>query len=406
MVKQESKKAKTKTVSHSNKNKNTVIVNIGSNTTTRRKKKGSVSFTKGTSYLGGSPLRNVAYPSPTIINNIPSTPMMMPQFDTNRMTSLENMTQNIATDIQHLKGKLHKPEPEEIKEIVPLLKPELRDIASQSRLLTQSKGTQNRIDVKSTGITAKPTMRTIGMNPDDFDLGSSTTTTPSLGGSSSSSSSGGDNAFTQNSMTTGPTFGNDSSSSSGGDDGASPYLPNVPVETNQNSRVSRRRDQTMSTIKEESIKQESNDNESTGSAETPMSALTSQFSRALTLGKSKQSSVSPIPSDLPPIKIKRGESGPSSPPAGGVAISAKSSRSESPASVNQISPSKNNNLDDKFEFLKLKKKYEKAREKSDERSMITASNSLRDIYSMYNKGKGKRKQMDNLIKELDRQFRN
>jgi hypothetical protein len=44
----------------------------------------------------------------------------------------------------------------------------------------------------------------------------------------------------------------------------------------------------MSTIKEESIKQESNDNESTGSAETPMSALTSQFSRALTLGKSKQ----------------------------------------------------------------------------------------------------------------------
>lgn len=182
--KKSSKKAG-KTATNANKNTNTQKVVVNVNSSTRAKTgKGIHTYTKGNSYMGGTPLRAVNYPSTTVINNMPSpTPMMMPQMDTNRLNALENHMQNISADIQGLYGKLNKPTPQEVSNVLPHLPPQTRDIATQHRQMIENKASQ-----------AKPDTRSMATKT-DFDNGSSTASTPSFGGYSSSSgpSSGGDN---------------------------------------------------------------------------------------------------------------------------------------------------------------------------------------------------------------------
>lgn len=128
-----------KTVSHSNKNKNTqkVVVNVNTESTTRKQtsRKGVQSFSKGNSYLGGTVARGVNYPSTTVINNMPSpSPMpMFPQVDTNRLSAIENLAQNIATQGQHLHGRINASPDSQILGAMSVLPQSDREIMQQSR---------------------------------------------------------------------------------------------------------------------------------------------------------------------------------------------------------------------------------------------------------------------------------
>lgn len=119
------KESKTKTTTHSNKNKNKntqkVVVNIGTGTATNStSKKGVKSFTKGKSYMGGTPARGIVYPSTTVINNVPSPTMMpFPQMDTNRLNAIENSINNIGSDVQALHGRINRPTPDDVKPYIP-----------------------------------------------------------------------------------------------------------------------------------------------------------------------------------------------------------------------------------------------------------------------------------------------
>lgn len=165
------KTRKTKTTTNSNKNKNTqkVVVNINSDTSNTKKKttkKGVQSFTKGNSYLGGTAMRGVNYPSTTVINNMPSPPMMFPQMETNRISAIENGMNNIRADIQGLYGRISAPTEDEVNAVLPRL---------TNPLATSIIGSQSSVKYPSVKIE------------------SSTTSTPTFGGSTSSDDSSGGN---------------------------------------------------------------------------------------------------------------------------------------------------------------------------------------------------------------------
>lgn len=165
-----------KTVSHSNKNKNKntqkVVVNINSDTHSKSttRKKGVQSYSKGNSYLGGTAMRGVNYPSTTVINNMPPTPMMFPQMETNRISAIENGMNNLYADIQGLYGKLNAPNEQEVKNVIP----QLSDPLTKSIVESRASGNFPTVDMASAT--------------------SSSTSTPTFGGSTSSddSSGGGD----------------------------------------------------------------------------------------------------------------------------------------------------------------------------------------------------------------------
>lgn len=212
------KKQTKKTTTHSNKNKNKntqkVVVNINSDVVASKKKtqqKGTVSYTKGSSYMAGTPLRAVNYGMPTIINNMQPPPMMPPDAfagaNVNRLNSIENLAQSLKSDIQLLHGRLNAPTPQEIKLVMPHLPEQTREVVQKSKIFREM----------GTSMTPDST-------PDPTPTSTPTTTT-----SSSTSTS------TSSSIST-PSFGG--SSSSGGDD--SPpfrYNPNPSIDMNDASQT-------------------------------------------------------------------------------------------------------------------------------------------------------------------------
>jgi hypothetical protein len=391
------KTSKSKTTTNSNKNKNTqkVVVNINSNASTKKtSKKGTQSYTKGNAYLGGTSMRGVMYPSPTIINNIPSTPpMMFPTMETNRINNIENLAHNIASQVQELNGRIHASPNIEIKNVMPQLTQPMRDIVQQSRIMK---------DVEAQ-TTPKPHMSSqfshVLPNAQPIDTGdtSSSTSTPSFGGSSSSSDG-----------------------SSGG--GNLPVQQDVSMITAQSASVaspmqSVQMGNSLSTIPEEpSIKQESskpntgNESVSSNSPQSRYDDITSALSR---LSISRDTGVVGTPSNLPSIattskaskksqKVKQENSSP--PNSAGGAGSAKSSQgSNSPESVNQVSPSKKD-LDDKFQFYKYKNQLDKAKSKNDADTISKEEQNIRELY-FSKTGKGQKMKIDTIIKRMDKSFR-
>lgn len=159
--------------SNNNSNQNTLQVHIhGGQATTRKQtsKKGVQSYSKGNSYLGGTAMRGVNYPSTTVINNMPPTPMMFPQMETNRISAIENGMNNLYADIQGLYGKLNAPNEQEVKSAISQLSDPLTKSIVESR--------------------ASGNIPTVNMSI----ATSSSTSTPTFGGSTSSDdSSGGGN---------------------------------------------------------------------------------------------------------------------------------------------------------------------------------------------------------------------
>lgn len=143
---------KKKTPKNINKNKNTQSINININTQKPRQgpRLGNQrSFTKGNSYLGNkSP--NLPFSSTTVVNNIP--PINFPSDTFNRMNQFENLANNIITDIQSIKEKINKPHKEEIKQMIPNLPKETRDVLKQSK------------NYREIGVNTEPMKNTIGVN--------------------------------------------------------------------------------------------------------------------------------------------------------------------------------------------------------------------------------------------------
>lgn len=168
-TKKKSSKSKTTTNSNKNTQKQKVVVNVNTHSAPKKtSKRGTVSYTKGNSYLGGTGMRGVNYPSTTVINNMPTPPIMFPQMETNRITAIENGMNNLYADIQGLYGKLNAPSQEDVKSIIP----NLTDPITKSVVESKASINYPTVDMSS----------------------SSSTSTPSFGGSTSSDdSSGGGN---------------------------------------------------------------------------------------------------------------------------------------------------------------------------------------------------------------------
>jgi len=295
-----SKTVKAKTT-NSNKNTQKVIVNVNSGSSRfATNKKGTRTFTKGSSYLGNTPLRAANYPSPTIINNMPSPPMMpmnpYPTIDANRLNSIEALANNINTNIQALSGRINAPQNVEIKNYIPGLTQTDRDIMNQSSLV---RDVALQTSMRGSHLTTQFSHNIPSTSPQSDD---SNTTPPSFGGSSSSS--GGD--------------------SSGGD-GGNPYLGMPPSPSDASMQTARsyvpssmQSVQTFTSKNLPSIKEESsgsdnsgggsggNDDESQGSAATPStgksySDLTTALSR-LSISRVPETEVQ-VPSSTVPTTI-------------------------------------------------------------------------------------------------------
>lgn len=125
-------KRTTKTTTNQNKNKNTQKVVVNINTTRTQPKKGTIQYSKGASYLGGTSGRAVNYPM--VINNMMPTPipMMMPNLESNKINSLENSIRNIHSDIQGIYGRLNPPTSEQVQRTIPYLPSQTRDIMTEA----------------------------------------------------------------------------------------------------------------------------------------------------------------------------------------------------------------------------------------------------------------------------------
>lgn len=168
-TKKTTKRTSSKKDDHSRKDSHNVIVNVGTTARTTTRKKGVQTFSKGNSYLGGTAMRAMNYPSTTVINNMPPTPMMFPQMETNRISAIENGMNNLYADIQGLYGKLNAPTQEDVKTVIP----QLTDPFTKSIV-------ESKASIKANN----PTV-------DMASASSSSTSTPTFGGSTSSDDSSG-----------------------------------------------------------------------------------------------------------------------------------------------------------------------------------------------------------------------
>jgi hypothetical protein len=196
------KKTDSKKDDHSRKDSHNVVVNVGTDTTRRTtRKKGTQSFTKGNAYLGGTPMRGVAYPSPTVINNMQPPTMMPPmifhQMDANRLNAIENSINNIGTDVQALHGRLNKPSHDEVKSYIPSSIDSMRTqlaSAAESRMetpaFTQHMHNQLTHDIPHADPMSVDTTQPVPMSINTSQQ-SSSMSTAQFGGSDDSSGGGG-----------------------------------------------------------------------------------------------------------------------------------------------------------------------------------------------------------------------